>query len=342
MSVRFGILGTGSIATEVAGAIATSERCSVVAVSSRDSERARAFAAANGIERWFGSYEEMLAAGGMDVVYVATPHPQHREWASAAISAGHHVLCEKPLTINRGEAEGLFSEAADRGVLLLEAFAYRFHPQTSQLLRIVAGGDIGELRGLSVSFSYNDPSTRHVRRELGGGSILDVGCYCTSMAGQLVSAATGDPCPEPVEVLAMADLDPREETDRSAHALMRYAPGIVAHLTCGVQLTQDHHVRAYGDRGWVEVGVPAWLEGFRSAPTTVTVHPDEGAARTYEQAGGRIIFSREVDGVADLLTRPAEWDSWASTTLANMSALDAWRAAVGVRYGDERATGAAT
>jgi predicted dehydrogenase len=341
--VRYGILGAGAIAGEMAEALASSERCCAYAVASRDPRRASAFADAHGVQRAVGSYEQLIADRSVDIVYVATPHPHHARWASAALTAGRHVLCEKPLTLNEPEARPVIELARARGRLLIEAFAYRFHPQTAALLELVSSGAIGRVCALDVTFSYRARSEdaaepgRVLARALGGGGILDVGCYCTSAAQQIVAAATGLPSPEPQDVCGLGVLDPREGTDLHASALMRFPGDILAQLACGVMLAQDDHIRVYGTEGDIHIAQPCWLAGRREACSSITVSHADGSARVVEIPAGRHIFTIEADAVAAMLGGDviAACEPYWRDTLANMRTLDRWRAAVGVRYEGE-------
>lgn len=341
--LRYGILGTGSIAAEFADALATSERCGAYAVASRDPRRASVFAAAHGVSCSMGSYEELVADPAVDVVYVALPHAHHARWAAAALAGGRHVLCEKPLTLSEREARPVIELARASGLLLMDAFAYRFHPQTAALLELVGSGAIGSVGAIDVTFSYRVPpedpaeAGRALTREMGGGGILDVGCYCTSAAQQLVAAATGLASPEPVDVRGLGVLHPSEGTDLYASAVMRFPGDILAQLASGVTLAQDDHIRVYGADGEIHIAQPCWLPGRREAPSSVAVSRSDGSARILEIPGGRHIFAIEADAVAAMLDGDpvAACEPYWSDTLANMRTLDRWRAAVGVRYSGE-------
>jgi predicted dehydrogenase len=331
--LRFGVLGTGSIAAEFVDALASSRSCEAAAVASRDAGRAQAFARRHGIGASYGDYPALLGDPRVDIVYVATPHPQHAEWAIAAAEHGKHVLCEKPLTMDRAEAEAVLAAADRNGVFLMEAFAYRFHPQTHRLLELIREAAIGQVRAIDVTFAFGSEDAvggRLLARELGGGGILDVGCYCVSMSRQIVAAASGAATVEPTDVLGMASLDPVEGTDRYAMAILRFDGDVLAQLSCGVTLTQDDHVRVYGTHGHLHVPWPCWLGGRRDAASQITLTRPGAEPETIDIPGGESIFALEADGVAALLRegvdtcRPS-WDD----TLANMRTLDRWRAAVG-------------
>ncbi len=331
--LRFGILGAGAIAAEVAGALRASERCEPYAVAARDPARAAAFAARHRVAVSHASYDDLISDDDVDVLYVAVTHPQHAGLAIRAAEAGRHVLCEKPLATNARDAQTMVDAARRHGTFLLEAFAYRFHPQTALLLDLIGTGSVGEVRAIDVSFSWIDesPLPRALDRELAGGGILDVGCYCTSMAQLVVEAATGRRAPEPTDVVGIAARDRAEGTDRYAMGILRFDGDVIAQVSCGVDLQQDDHVWVHGSTGRIVVSRPCWHDRWRTADSTVEVIDNDGHRRSYPIRGGTSTFTYQVDGVAAMLAEGAEscHPSW-EDSLANLRTLDRWRAAVGV------------
>ena len=152
--IEWGLLSTANINGPVLGGIAQVEDARAMAVASRDLERARAYAAEHGIERAYGSYEALLADPDIDAVYISLPNSMHHEWTTRALEAGKHVLCEKPYSRNPAEVEQAFELAAARGLVLMEAFMYRHHPQTRRLAELVGTGAIGRLRLIRSSFRF--------------------------------------------------------------------------------------------------------------------------------------------------------------------------------------------
>src|SRR5690606_25708656 len=150
------------------------------------------------------SYDALLANPEVQAVYISTPHPMHAQWAVRAARAGKHILCEKPLTMNYWSAMAVVEAARQNEVFLMEAFMYRCHPQTQKLAELIARGAIGEVKVIQATFSFGagfDPNGRVYNNALGGGGLLDVGCYCTSMARMIAGAATGQQqSAEPIEV----------------------------------------------------------------------------------------------------------------------------------------------
>ncbi|MEC3982214.1 Gfo/Idh/MocA family protein [Amycolatopsis sp. H20-H5] len=333
MNLRWGLLAAGTIAAEFAAGVEESKHGTLAAVAARSAGRAAEFAARFDIPRCYGSYEDLLADPGVDAVYVSTPHPMHAEWAIRAAEAGKHVLCEKPLTVTAGEAEKVIDAAKRNDVFLMEAFMYRLHPQTRRLAELVSCGAIGEIRAVDVTFSYASGDAEVARLAdpaLGGGGILDVGCYCTSLARLVSQCATGQDVVEPEEVTGLARLDPATGVDEYAMGLLRLPGDIIAQLSCGFRLTQDDHIRIYGTGGQLSVPRPAWVHALRKPGTShIVLTPEGGEPEVIEVEATQGLFAREADHVAThIADRQAPELTWAET-LANMRTLDRWREAVG-------------
>ena len=339
--LRWGILGTGHIAGVLAGGVAASQSSVLAAVGSRTPASAERFAREFGASRAHGSYEALLADRDVAAVYIATPHPDHAAWAIRAAQAGKHILCEKPLTLNRAGADQVAAAARAAGVLLMEAFMYRCHPQTAKVVELVAGGAIGRVGLVQATFSFNTDFNRANRwwnRQLGGGGILDVGCYPVSLARLLAGVAEGKPFADPVSVAGAGQLHPETGVDVYAAATLKFASGIVAQVACGVGLQQDNSVRVYGSDGWLHVPEP-WKPGCADGRSRFTVHRRGAAGPEEIVVTAPPLYAVEVDAFAAALAA-GKSDVPAMTvadTLGNMAVLDQWRAAVGVIYPGERA-----
>jgi len=331
--LRWGILGTGAIAHRFATELRDSRGGRLVAVGSRAASTADAFGRAHGVDRRHATYEALLADDEVDVVYISTPHPLHARWAVLAAEAGKHVLCEKPLTLHRADTEAVIEAARRHGVFLMEAFMYRCHPQTLRLQELLRDGAVGEVRVIEAVHSFKgspDPAGRLVANELGGGAILDVGCYC--MSGTRLVA--GD---EPELVTGAAQLG-STGVDETAVASLRFPSGIVAHLATGVTVDQPPALRVHGTEGSITLSTP-WLPGIDGARRTEIglVRPGR-ASDVIEVHADRGLYALEADEVADCIERgdvESPRMTWADT-LGNAAALDRWRRAVGVVYEAER------
>jgi predicted dehydrogenase len=268
--VRWGILSPARIGTQkVIPAIQRAGRCEVVAIASRDVARAREAAEVLGIPRTHGSYEALLADPDVDAVYVPLPNHLHAAWTIAAARAGKHVLCEKPLAMTVAEAQGMIDAAVDAGVLLMEAFMYRLHPSWVAVRGLVASGRIGELRSVQSWFGYynDDPTNIRNIREVGGGALYDVGCYCVNLSRMLFGA-------EPSGVGASIRRDPVGGTDVLTSAVLDFPGGGLASFTCSTRTETDQRVHVYGSEGRISVGIPFNIPPDRPTEVSVTAGGD--------------------------------------------------------------------
>jgi D-xylose 1-dehydrogenase (NADP+, D-xylono-1,5-lactone-forming) len=242
VGVAWGFLSTANINRKVLAGARESAAVDVVAVASRDQALADAYAREHGIERAHGSYEALLEDPGVDAVYISLPNSLHVEWSIRALQAGKHVLCEKPLTRREREAEEAFDAAEDAGRILMEAFMYRHNPQTRRLTELVAEGAIGRLQLVRAAFSFPVQGEGNVRLNaaLGGGSLMDVGCYCVSGARLLAG--------EPERVYGEQVVGDTG-VDVLFCGTMRFEGGGVAQFDSGLFLPHRDELEAIGDEG---------------------------------------------------------------------------------------------
>jgi predicted dehydrogenase len=249
--VRWGVLGTANIATsKVIPAMQRGGLTEVVAIASRDIEKARRAAAALGIPKAYGSYEELLADPDIEAVYNPLPNHLHVPWSIRAAEAAKHVLCEKPVALNVAECRTLMAARDRTGVRIGEAFMVRTHPQWLRARELVRSGELGALRSILCAFSYclRDPQNVRNVPELGGGGLMDIGCYAIQGSRFLFGA-------EPVRVSGLIDRDPDLRVDRLASALLEFPTG-QAIFTCGTQIVPYQRVQALGERGRIELEIP--------------------------------------------------------------------------------------
>ena len=344
-NLGWGILGAGKIAQAFALGVASSRTGRLVAIGSRATQKAQAFKEAFGVPHAHGSYEALLADPDVQAVYIATPHPMHAEWAIKAAEAGKHILCEKPLTLNHAEAMSVLEAAKEAGVFLMEAFMYRCHPQTAKILEIIRSGLIGEIRVIQASFGYGsgarcDPASRAFANELGGGGILDVGCYPVSMARLIAGVAQGKDFLDPIVVSGMAHLG-ETGVDEWAVGLLRFPGDIFAEVSTGVRQNLENGVRIFGSAGSLWAAHP-WTHNRNEAVSNelvVTVNTEK-EPRLVTVTPEMTAYGYEVDAFGDALAAgrceagpPAM--TWADT-LGNMKTLDLWREAVGLTYEMEK------
>ncbi len=340
--LAWGILGTGSIARQFAKGVQASETGRLAAVGSRTQESADRFGEELGIAKRHGSYEALLGDPEVQAVYISTPHPMHAEWAIKAAEAGKHILCEKPLALNHAEAMAIVEAAQQADVFLMEAFMYRCHPQTARLVELLAQGAIGDVRVIDATFSFHsnyNPEARLFNPRLGGGGILDVGCYTVSMARLIAGAAIGKPFAEPTEVKGVAYLDGQTGTDMYALATLKFPAAILASLSTGVQVSQDNLLKVYGSEGSITVPDP-WVPTREAGESRILLQK-RGADHVEEIVvqSDRGLYALEADTVArhiqDRQVAPPAMTP--EDSLGNMRVLDQWRQAVGLEYPMERA-----
>jgi predicted dehydrogenase len=248
--VVWGVLSTAKIGRErVLPGMLKSNLLEVRAVASRSEPAARAFAAAMGIPRAYGSYEALLADPEIEAVYNPLPNHLHVEWTRKAAEAGKHVLCEKPFSMNAAEAQQL--QAVARRVLIMEAFMVRFHPQWHRARELIRGGEVGPLRVVQMLFSYfnNDPANIRNIADIGGGALYDIGCYAIQ-AGRFFFEA------EPRRAIALVDRDPEFGTDRVASALLDFGSGRHLDFTVSTQLVRYQRTQLCGPQGRIEIQIP--------------------------------------------------------------------------------------
>lgn len=245
--IRWGILGTGDINRKLLRGARLSSDVEVVAIASRDPERAAASAAEHGIERSFGSYEAMLADPGIDAVYISVPNGLHHPWTKTSLAAGKHVLCEKPYTRRPDEVTEAFDAADRAGLVLMEAFMWRHTRQTQRVLELLP--TIGRLETIRATFSFplEDMSNIRLRADLDGGSLMDVGCYCVSGSRLLAGE-------EPAWVFATQEVGP-SGVDLRLTGVLGFPGGPVAEFTSG--FTTDHEgLEAIGTTGSIRLPDP--------------------------------------------------------------------------------------
>lgn len=279
--VRWGILSTAKIGTEkVIPAMQRGQYCNVVAIASRDAERAAAAASALNISTAHGSYEALLADAQVDAVYNPLPNHLHVPWSMRALEAGKHVLVEKPIGLSSDEGQQLVDAAARHSHLkVMEAFMYRHHPQWRRTKQIVADGGIGRLCTIQSFFSYynDDPANIRNQAQIGGGGLADIGCYCISLSRFLFDA-------EPRRVLGVVEHDPAMKIDRLASGILDFATGSdigsgTATFTCGTQLVPHQRVNIFGTEGRVEIDIP--FNAPPDRPCTMR-HQHDGAIEEIE------------------------------------------------------------
>lgn len=317
--LRWGILGAANIATEkVIPSMLTTDRARVVAIASRDLDKARAAAGRLGIPHAYGSYEELLADPNVDAIYNPLPNHLHVPWSIRSADAGKHVLCEKPIALHASEARSLIDARSRNSVVIAEAFMVRTHPQWLAVRELVRSDAIGPLRLVSGHFSYfrRDPSDVRSKAEYGGGALLDIGCYPITLSRWLFDA-------EPSAAVATIERDPDFGVDRLVSALLRFDSG-QAVFSCAGQLVPFQRMTLYGERGRIEIEIP-----FNAPPNRACrILLDRGTRFAGESA--EVIEVPEADQYrlqaecfADAVAGVADVPVSVEDAIANMAVMDA-------------------
>lgn len=313
--VRWGILSTAKIAvTKVVPAMQQGSYTEVAAIASRSRDKAEEAARSLGIEKALGSYEELLGQPDIDAVYNPLPNHMHVEWSIRALQAGKHVLCEKPIGLSFKDAAKLEAEVSGHpGLKVMEAFMYRHHPRWGRAKELVDEKRLGELRAVHCTFSYlnNDPGDIRNKPEMGGGGLMDIGCYCISAPRFLFGE-------EPERVFGSMDMDPDMHVDRLASGILEFTGGS-ATFTCATQLAPHQSVSIFGTEGKLEIPVP--FNPPTDIPTVINLQTKEGTRKISIDPCNHYTIQ------GDLFSRAILEDKKVPTgigdALANMKVLDA-------------------
>ena len=313
--VRWGVLSTAKIGIEkVIPAMKQCELCEIVAIASSRIEKAQVAAGKLGIQKAYGSYEDLLNAPEIDAVYIPLPNHLHVSWSIKALEAGKHVLCEKPLAMTATEANKLLGTAEKYPKLkIMEAFMYRHHPQWQRARQMIDEGKIGDFRTIQSFFSYYNADTADIRNiaEVGGGGLMDIGCYCISLSRFIFGA-------EPGRVCGIIEFDPQFKTDRLSSGILDFGRG-TSTFTCATQLAPFQRVNIFGTDGRIEIEIP--INAPPNRPCKIAYqHGNESDEISFD-----ICDQYKIQG--DLFSKAILHDSEVPTPLddavANMKVIDA-------------------
>ena len=322
--LRWGIISTAGIAQQsLIPALQQSDCAEVVAVASRNIAKAEDFARQNNIPKAYASYEELLAANDIDVIYNPLPNNLHVPVSIQAIEAGKHVLCEKPLGMNEEDIKPLLLAAKNHPELVvMEAFMYRFHPQWIRVKELIKSNVLGKINAVDSSFSYYNVDANNVRHKenVGGGGLLDIGCYCISASRFIFDK-------EPKRVIGTLDIDPNFKVDRHATGILDFAPGL-ANFVISTQSETSQHVKIVGEQGTLIIENP-FYQGAKTSRLLLTINGEQqvidcGSCNQYiaqVNAFSNAVFSQTAAPtplsdaqanmkVIDAIFKSSELDSW--------------------------------
>ncbi|MCL1991705.1 MAG: Gfo/Idh/MocA family oxidoreductase [Spirochaetes bacterium] len=313
--LRMGVLGcSGHYSLRVATPLKASLLVAPYAVASRDAAKAGQFAKTWGFQAAYGSYEDLLADPKVDFVYIPLPNHLHLEYIKKSADAGKPVLCEKPLCLNAKEAAEAAAYCEKKGIPLMEAFMYRFHPQWVRAAELVRAGELGKVLSTLGVFTYNNKDGANIRNraDCGGGAVLDIGCYMASTSRLLMGG-------EPQRVAATLVRDPVFKTDILSSAIFDYGEGRVSTFTVSTQMFPTQTVIACGSGGNLSVEVPFNMFGDVPGRLTVTTSVAKRVVESAVADQYLLLF----DAFARSLVERVEVPLPASDAVANMAALDA-------------------
>jgi len=267
--VNFGILGCSKVATEkVIPAVKNASNVNISALASRQKEKAEYYCQKLGIKNSYGSYEELLEDASIDAVYISLPNSLHCEWAFKASQNGKHILCEKPAGTNPDEVKQVLEECRGNNVLFMEGFMYRFHPQHQRVKKHISDGAIGDVKLVKSSFSF-PLSDRHskirLNKSLGGGCLLDIGCYCVDISRWIFES-------EPLSVSSQAVISKEYGVDTSFVGFLNFPGGKKAVIDCSFEMCRRNSYEVIGSNGRIEVPNAFTPTG----QTKITIHNEKG------------------------------------------------------------------
>ena len=268
--VRWGVLGVAKIFIKAfLLPMQKSEMVELYGIASRNPEKAKQASEKYDIAKYYPSYDDLLSDTSIEAVYIPLPNNMHLEWIKRAADAGKHILCEKPLTLNASEAREAAEYSRKKGVVLMEAFMYRFHPQWIHAKELVTTGNIGTIRSVHTFFSYNNTDPNNIRNipEMGGGALYDIGCYAVSAARYMFDR-------EPSKVLSLVNRDPGFKTDILTSGILDFGNGNSV-FTVGTLTFPYQRVDIIGSSGSIHLQIP--FNTFTDVPAQITVVTSVGS-----------------------------------------------------------------
>jgi|WetSurMetagenome_2_1015567.scaffolds.fasta_scaffold214334_2 D-xylose 1-dehydrogenase (NADP+, D-xylono-1,5-lactone-forming) len=306
---KWGILGCANISRTIIDAMKLAKNGTVHAIASRDIKKAQEWQQLYGIEKACGSYIELLEMGGINAVYIPVPNSMHAEWCLKAIERGIPVLCEKPFALN-AEQSLIVAEASSKSEIpVAEAFMYRFHPLYDKVLNVIAQGKIGKLSTIFSRFTFmlDDPASICANPELGGGALMDVGCYCVNLS-RLITGC------EPVRA---ASYSIGNKVDETMTGMMEFPDGILAHFETGISSFERHYAEIAGTEGAIIINSP-WFPGEKEGSFILRTNSGDEIITT----PGANCYTLELEDFMNAVinNRPPRWN--AEDAVKNMAVID--------------------
>ena len=313
--VRWGVLSTADIAqTQVIPAIIRSENAEVIGISS-ESGKAKDAATSFSIPKYYDSYEELLQDKEIESVYIPLPNHLHKTWAMEAARHGKHVLCEKPAGLTAAETKEMVDCCAENEVKFMEAFMYQFHPQHERVQEVITSGEIGEIKYMRASFSFfleGREGNIRMKKDMGGGSLYDVGCYCIHAIRNVLHS-------EPIEVEAYAELDPKSGIDLTTIVYMKLENGLRVVFDCSFEMAFRQEYEVVGTKG--RITVPGAFRPDANGDDGLIFIQSEQGIRTERVAGDQ--YRLQIEHFSQAILGNSQPSYLAENTIQNMRVLDA-------------------
>jgi predicted dehydrogenase len=314
--VKWGVLGAANIAVrKVIPAMQRGAHSEILGIASRDRVKAKTAAGLLGIPRSYGSYDELLDDAEIEAVYIPLPNHLHVPWAIRAANRGKHVLCEKPIALSASEAETLLAARDRNGVKIQEAFMIRTHPQWLSAVAMAHDGSLGGIRSIVGHFSYHNVDPANVRNlpDIGGGGLLDIGCYLVHAARWILGR-------EPRRVSSLIDRDPALGIDRLTSMLMDFGEAQVI-ATCGTQMVPSQRMHIFGEKAHLEIEIP--FNAPPDKPCRIFVDGGSDARRRTIEFPICDQYTLQGDAFSQAIHGEAEQPLPLEDSIANMRVLDA-------------------
>ncbi|HAA86417.1 MAG TPA: gfo/Idh/MocA family oxidoreductase [Kosmotogaceae bacterium] len=311
--VKFGVLGISNhFVKRVLFPLKRSETVEIYAVASRSEEKSRSFAAEHGIQKSYGSYDELIEDQEVDAIYIPLPNHLHAEYSVKAARQGKHILCEKPLAMNYEETKMIVDTARNADVLLMEAFMYRFHPQWITARELAVSGELGKIISTICHFAYDNKDPKNIRniKGYGGGALLDIGVYAVSSSRFLMNA-------EPKRVFCHIDRDPDSGVDIHTTGILDYESARSVFVV-STRTFADQRIHVFGSSGQLSVEVP--FNMYPDIPGCLCVTTSIGTREIYTEIADQ--YKLQFEAFADAITHNRELPVSPEDSLANMMIID--------------------
>jgi predicted dehydrogenase len=313
--VSWGVLSTAGIAqTQVIPAILRSSNAEVVGIASR-SGKAREVASKFSILNFYNSYEKLLLDENIESVYIPLPNHLHKHWVMEAARHGKHVLVEKPAALTAEQTQEIFDFCSEKNVKVMEAFMYQFHPQHERVQEIIASKEIGKVKLMKASFSFyleDREANIRMKKEMGGGSIYDVGCYCIHSIRNILKS-------EPVEVKVSAEVDPQSGVDLSSVVYMKLENGIHSVFDCSFDMAPRQEYEVVGTKGRI-MAENAYRPDEVGNEGVITIQTEQGT-RSETIIGDQ--YKMEIEHFSQAILENHQPSYTGENTLKNMRVIDA-------------------